>query len=176
MLFYSKWEWNQTGRRKGQTAAEKKRKNHRITEWLRQERTSGSVCSNASWHQATERRVPRSMSRVFWSPHRRRLHNLFGLSVLVLSHPHSTEVLPDVQREPPLFNFVPNASCPGTEHHRKEPGSILLHPSFIDINCTERTSTHHCYLGVTVVTSRNFYSQPPESYLLQVNGWWVLLR
>lgn len=52
----------------------------------------------------------------------------------------------------------------------------LLHPPFIDINCSERMSTHHCYFGVTVVTSRNFYSQPPESYLLQINCWCVILR
>lgn len=32
--------------------------------------------------------------------------------MLVLSQPHSTEVLPDDQREPLVFQYVPTASCP----------------------------------------------------------------
>lgn len=32
--------------------------------------------------------------------------------------------------EPPVFQLVPITFCPGTGHHRKEPGSILSHPSF----------------------------------------------
>lgn len=32
--------------------------------------------------------------------------------MLVLSHPHSTEVLADVQREPLVFQYVHTVSCP----------------------------------------------------------------
>lgn len=46
-----------------------------------------------------------------------KLHNLSGKPVSVFHHPHSIEVLLDVQKEPPVFQFVPIASCPGTEHH-----------------------------------------------------------
>lgn len=37
-----------------------------------------------------------------------------GQPVRVLQHPHSTGVLPGVQREFPLFHFEPVPSCPGT--------------------------------------------------------------
>lgn len=36
-----------------------------------------------------------------------------------------------------MFQFVPVVSCPGTEHHWKEPGSVLFVPFlqvFININ------------------------------------------
>ena len=36
---------------------------------------------------------------------------------------------PSVLREHPVFQFVPIASCPGTGHHRREPGSVPLIPS-----------------------------------------------
>lgn len=49
-----------------------------------------------------------------------------GQLVWVVCHQHSIEVLPDMLMEPPLFQFVPVASCPGTEHHWKESSSILL--------------------------------------------------
>ena len=39
-----------------------------------------------------------------------RLHNLSGQPVPVLGHPHSKKVFPDVQREPPVLQFVPTAS------------------------------------------------------------------
>jgi len=39
-----------------------------------------------------------------------RLHSLSGQPVPVLGHPHSKEVIPDVQREPAVFRFVPTAS------------------------------------------------------------------
>lgn len=44
------------------------------------------------------------------------LHNLSGQPVTVLSRLYS-EVLPDVQAEPPVFQFVPIASYPSTGHH-----------------------------------------------------------
>jgi len=40
-----------------------------------------------------------------------------GQPVPVLHRLHSTEVLPDVQREPPSSQFVPIFSCPDTEHN-----------------------------------------------------------
>lgn len=33
--------------------------------------------------------------------------------------------LPNVQREPPVFQFVPIASSPVSGQHRAEPGSVL---------------------------------------------------
>ena len=60
-----------------------------------------------------------------------RLHHLSGQSVPVLRHPHSEKVLTNVQSEPPVFQFVPLASCPGTGHHWEEPVSVLLLSSFM---------------------------------------------
>lgn len=40
------------------------------------------------------------------------------------------EFLPYVQTVPPVFQFVPIASGPVSEHHRKEPGSSSVHSSF----------------------------------------------
>jgi len=57
---------------------------------------------------------------------RRRLHNLPGQPVPVLRHPQSEEVLPHLQIELPLLQFVPVAPCPVTGHHWKEFGPILL--------------------------------------------------
>ena len=36
-----------------------------------------------------------------------RLRNLSGQAVQVLSHPHSEKMFPDIQGEPPVFQFVP---------------------------------------------------------------------
>ena len=58
------------------------------------------------------------------------LHNLSGHPVPVLGCPHSEKVFLDVQREPPVFHFVPIASGLVTGHHWKEPGSVLFAPSF----------------------------------------------
>ena len=48
---------------------------------------------------------------------RRRLHNLPGQPVPVLRHPQREEVLPHVQKEVPVPQFVPIAPCPVTGHH-----------------------------------------------------------
>ena len=48
---------------------------------------------------------------------RRRLHNLPGQPVPGLRHPQREEVLPRVQPELPLLQFVPVAPCPVTGHH-----------------------------------------------------------
>jgi len=48
---------------------------------------------------------------------RRRLHGLPGQPVPGLRHPQREEVLPHVQTELPMLQFVPIAPCPVTEHH-----------------------------------------------------------
>ena len=48
---------------------------------------------------------------------RRRLYNLSGQPVPVLCHPQSEEVLPHVQTELPMLQFMPIAPCPVTGHH-----------------------------------------------------------
>jgi len=47
---------------------------------------------------------------------RRRLHHLPGQPVPVLRHPQR-EVLPHVQTELPMLQFVPIAPCPVAGHH-----------------------------------------------------------
>jgi len=64
---------------------------------------------------------------------RRRIHNLPGQPVAVLHlhsshHPHSKEVLPQVQMVP-MLQFVAVAPCPVAGHHWKELGPILLTPT-----------------------------------------------
>ena len=50
---------------------------------------------------------------------RRRLHSLSGQPVPVLRHPQREEVLPHVQMELPMLQFVPIARCPVTgQSHR----------------------------------------------------------
>jgi len=75
---------------------------------------------------------------------RRRLHNLRGQPVPVLCHPQREEVLPHVQTELPLLQFVPIAPCPVAGHYWKEPGPILL------------ALTLQIFLGISKVPS-----QPP---------------
>jgi len=48
---------------------------------------------------------------------RRRLHTLPGQPVSGLCHPQREEVLPLVQTELPLLQFVPVAPCPVAGHH-----------------------------------------------------------
>jgi len=48
---------------------------------------------------------------------RRRIHNLPGQPVPVLRHPRSEEVLPHVQMELPMLQFVPIAPSPVAGHH-----------------------------------------------------------
>ena len=47
----------------------------------------------------------------------RRLQNIPGQPVPVLRHPQREEVLPHVQMEFPMLQFVPIAPCPVTGHH-----------------------------------------------------------
>ena len=48
---------------------------------------------------------------------RRRLHNLPGQPVPVLRQPQREEVLPHVQLECPMLQFVPTAPCPVAGYH-----------------------------------------------------------
>ena len=48
---------------------------------------------------------------------RRRLHSLPGKPVPGLHHPQREEVLPHVQTELPVLQFVPIAPCPVAGHH-----------------------------------------------------------
>jgi len=48
---------------------------------------------------------------------RRRLHNLLGQPVPVLRHPQREKILPHVQTELPVLQFVPIAPCPVTGHY-----------------------------------------------------------
>jgi len=56
----------------------------------------------------------------------RRIHSLPGQPVPVLRHPQREDVLPHVQTELPMLQFVPVAPCPVAGHHWKESGPILL--------------------------------------------------
>jgi len=60
---------------------------------------------------------------------RRRLHNLPGQPVPGLRHSQSEEVLPHIQTELPVLQFVPIAPCPVVGHHWKESGPLLLSPT-----------------------------------------------
>jgi len=60
---------------------------------------------------------------------RRKLHNPSGLPVLVLCHPQREEVLPHVQTELPMLQFVPVASCPALRYLKaiiRPPRSLLF--------------------------------------------------
>lgn len=66
----------------------------------------------------------------------RRLHNSSGQPVSVLSHLHNKKNFPDVQMAPPVSQFVPILSGPGTGHHGKEPGSDFFTTSLrVFISC-----------------------------------------
>jgi len=59
----------------------------------------------------------------------------------VLHHPQREEVLPHVQTELPMLQFVPIAPCPVAGHHWKEFGPIFLTPTpkiFISIYKVQR--------------------------------------
>lgn len=62
-----------------------------------------------------------------------RLRHISGQAVPVLSHPHSEKVFTDVQREPPVSQFVPIASGPDTGSLWKKPVSVLYAPSLLYI-------------------------------------------
>lgn len=52
-----------------------------------------------------------------------RLHHLSGKPVF--GHPNNAKLFPDIQKKPPVFQFVPFTSCTATGHHSK-PGSVFF--------------------------------------------------
>ena len=75
--------------------------------------------------QAAQHRVQAGLEYL----QRRRLHSLPGQPGPGLRHPQGEEVLPRVQLELPLLQFVPIAPCPVAGHHWKESGPVLLTPT-----------------------------------------------
>jgi len=93
--------------------------NHRITE-SQNHRMVGvrrDLCGSSSPtllpKQAAQNRVQAGPEYL----QRRRLHSLPGQPVPVLCHPDSKDVLPRVQTEPPMLQFVPITPCPVTGHY-----------------------------------------------------------
>jgi len=84
---------------------------------------------------------------------RRRLHNLPGQPVSGLRHPQREEVLPHVQLELPVLQFVPIAPCPVAGHHSKEFGPILLTP------------TLNIFIGIYTVPSQPSLFQAKQAQL-----------
>ena len=80
---------------------------------------------------------------------RRRLHSLPGQPGPGLRHPQREEVLPPVQLELPLLQFVPLAPCPVAGHHWKELGPILLTP------------TLQIFRGISKVPTTSHQYSPP---------------
>ena len=76
---------------------------------------------------------------------RRRLHSLPGQPVPGLRHPQRGEVLPHVQVELPLLQFVPIAPCPVAGHHCKEFGPILLTPTLQIFMANQRFQLHYAF-------------------------------
>ena len=76
-----------------------------------------------------------------------RLHNLSGHPVPVLGHLHSEKGFLDIQREPPVFQFLLIASGPVTGHHWKEPGSVTFSPSPLVFTFFKKSfaSRHICF-------------------------------
>jgi len=46
-----------------------------------------------------------------------KIHKLPEQPVALVNHPHSEKVFPHVQMEPPVFQFLPVASCLVTGYH-----------------------------------------------------------
>ena len=91
---------------------------HRITECSGLEGTSvssnpTSLPKQGHLQQAAQDVVQEGLEYL----QRRRLHNLPGQPVPVLRHPQSEEVLPRVQTELPVLQFVSVAPCPVAGHH-----------------------------------------------------------
>jgi len=103
----------------------------------------------------------------FWRSPRRRLHHLSGKFIPVLHHSQSTAVLPGVQRESSVCQFVPIASSPGTS------GKSLAH-LFAPSLCEFR--------DVDVILLSLIFSSPAflvSSYgrdaALPSSSWWLFI-
>jgi len=98
----------------------------RIKERFRLEGTSGGhlfqpLCSSRALELVAQDHVQVAFQYVQGES----LHDLPGQPVTL----KGKKVFPDVQREPPVFLFVPTAAGPVTGHHWKEPGSVFFAPS-----------------------------------------------
>jgi len=104
---------------------------HRITEWSGLERTSvGYLVQSPPPKQGHLQQAAQDLVQLGLEYLRRkRLHNLPGQPVPVLRLPQREEILPHVQMELPMLQFVPIAPCPVAGHHWKESGPILLTPT-----------------------------------------------
>ena len=81
--------------------------NYRITEPLRLEEASGDHVVQPLLKQGHPEEVVQDHVQVaFEDLQEGRLHHLSGQPVPVLCHPHSKEVLPDVQTEPLMLQLV----------------------------------------------------------------------
>ena len=73
---------------------------HRIPGWLRW--AGPPCCSGPEWlMEISKEEIPQPLWDICAST----------------QHPHSTEVPPDGQREPPVCQFVSTASCLSTRYH-----------------------------------------------------------
>jgi len=107
----------------------------RIPAWLRQAGPSGSPSPSPAAAGPPRAGCPGPRPGGFWRPPRRRPHSPWAACASAPS-PAQHSSAPGVQREPPVLQSVPMASCAGTGHLEKEPGSVLTAPSlqvFIDI-------------------------------------------
>lgn len=90
---------------------------HRISDWLRPKGALQVNCSNHPAQAGPPRACfpkpcPDGFGITPW-----KVHNLPEKYVPVLSHCHRKKLFPDIQKEPPVFLFVPIAPGPGTGHH-----------------------------------------------------------
>lgn len=106
------WQSGATGEKSSGTKAQK----HRISDQI-WKGPLDVICYNLP-SKARSLTLARTISKgtskpcpndVFEHLKERRLHNLPGLPVL--GHPHSRKVFPDLQREPPVFQFLLIVSC-----------------------------------------------------------------
>jgi len=96
----------------------------------------GAMLSNTCSSRATQSRVPRARSR--WLLNTSKEETPPSLRAACATAPAPTQHR-SVQGEPPVFHFLPTASCPGTGRHWKKknwlhpfctlPSGIYTHPS-----------------------------------------------
>jgi len=61
-------------------------------------------------------------------------------------NPHNEKVFPDLQREPPVFQFLPIGTGPVIGHHWKESGSIVFAPSLQTFIYVDNSPSKPCLL------------------------------
>jgi len=83
-----------------------------------------SPCPTPQLSQGHQEALAWALSRrICISPWRETSQPLWAVTLTV------NKVFPDVQTAPHVFQLLPIASCPGTGHQRKEPGSVFFAPS-----------------------------------------------